>query len=355
MSKKSLFNTLEFKVKIPIIIVLVIFISFFSVYFYLDFYAKGLIIPLDVEDEFYSQKFDTREKKIFLIGSSYVARINGTTVQTEIDKLGYDNYVFYNLGISGDSVIKRQKSIDKVIASKPEIVIYGVSLPDFGYTLEKTKSKLNPTEQTQETLKNTDTHVLLDPKQTIENWVLSESFFDSLTTLPNPKLVTLTLLKKTTDNEKIVLYPKYADKPFYKGPKIATTITSDTQLIKYASQYEFHDLSEDIRIHDKIDTLRNIISKFQNNQIKVVLYVIPFSQYHLEKIPPEKIQEFYSKLDSFSKENSVKVYNHLETFQDKKIWSYFDHVAIHPNSHKFNLEFAKIVQEEVKENVIHHT
>jgi len=337
-------------VKNLVVLGLSLLVAFFGLYSVLYFYGNGLIIPISAENEFYLQKFDPSEKKVFLIGNSFAARLNGTIIQSEIDALGYDNHVFYNLGMSADTPAKRQGSLDYIIISKPEIVFYAVSMDDLGFALQKTTIKNIPTAQREEPLGNTNEEQFFDPATLAENFIASQPFLNSFTKLPNPKLVSLTLLKTITDGyEEIVLYPKYSDKPFYRGTKDATIIKSDEELMKDFPKHEIRDLSGYKINKEKMRGLENIITTLQQNQIKIVFYVPPFSKIFLDRGSDQVKQEFYSKLDSLSKEYSVKVYNFLEEYQDMKIWSKSNHVAIHPNSDIVSQDFAKVVLEEIRD------
>ena len=103
-------------------------------YFVNDWYRMNFELK-KWEDLFYSQNFDPNQKKIYLIGSSQVHRINATYVQNYISQTEKDFKIF-NLGIAGDQPTKRDDSLQKMIGTNPVMVVYGLTFRDFESTVK---------------------------------------------------------------------------------------------------------------------------------------------------------------------------------------------------------------------------
>lgn len=84
---------------------------------------KGIINIYD----FYDQKVGKNESAVFFIGSSIVRDSIYPYEINSIVKKKYPNITAYNLGLSGSIPIERALEIQKIIDSKPSLVVYGIT------------------------------------------------------------------------------------------------------------------------------------------------------------------------------------------------------------------------------------
>ena len=113
--------------------VLGVLISFIMAFLFLvlilnNFHGENY---LSIEEQiFYSQNFNQNEKKIFILGASPVNAINSNIVNSILHDTNI-NFKTYNLGKGSDDPDKRIDSLDLIIDSKPELVLYGIGYRDF--------------------------------------------------------------------------------------------------------------------------------------------------------------------------------------------------------------------------------
>ena len=79
--------------------------------------------------EFYSN-LNSDKKQIFILGSSQVVAVNATHIDNYLSKSGYD-YNIYNLATISDTPKLRLQTLDMIISSNPEIILYGIGPRDF--------------------------------------------------------------------------------------------------------------------------------------------------------------------------------------------------------------------------------
>jgi len=320
-------------------------ISFFILFSHLTLYVDGT-------DKFYYQVFDEDEKKIFLIGSSFAGRINGTLVNEQISENSLDNYRFYNLAKHYDNPIKVKNSIENILYANPEIVFYSVPIGLLGYDQDRINLQTNPDKNIIFENDYKESLQIFDIRQKFQQLLGKTNFFNVFFDLPNPKILSLTIIKKifTNDLKSTKLYPKYEDKPFFSPTSQAVEIMPNKLLKESAALNKISDKSETQYTKTNIKALKEIFDTLQNNNIKVVIIVPPHSKFYLEKYPDHMIQDFNSKLEAIGNEKSIKIYNLLDDYAEQEIWSNFNHVAINPKSMVYSKDVASIVIEEIKEN-----
>ena len=108
--------------------VIISFGLFFAVYYVADVDGylqdnKGIINLYD----FYDQKVGEYENAVFFIGSSIVRDSIYSYEINNLVKKKYPNITAYNLGLSGSLPIDRTLEIQKIIDSKPSLVIFGIT------------------------------------------------------------------------------------------------------------------------------------------------------------------------------------------------------------------------------------
>ncbi len=307
---------------------------------------------LTLESVFFSKKFEPNEKRIFILGSSESKAVNTTQVQEYL--LNHNsNYSVYNLAAAADLPESRFKnnSLDMIIASKPDIVVYGISYRDFMDPLPDIQSLNKP---------NTP---LPDPSKFFAELYLQlkTSLNYNLEVLDNPKLVTLSVIKSegrkflgiknpasgdNSDPETVIPYPHALFKT-----NLADRTTRSDQLLKnyfFVHGATFNGIS-DPNINSQIITFEKIIDKLQENNIKVIVFTTPKSKYYLNVMPSSEKEHFDSILKDISNKHHVKIYYSLwDKYKDMVIWNDPTHVAINHDGLVYGTDIAKIILNETR-------
>ena len=101
--------------------------------------TNGRVATNVVEYDFYNQKIsesDGTELNVYFFGSSIIQNsIAPSEINNILSECGYDNIRAYDLGLSGDRPESRLLQLDKVIESKPALVVYGISYITLTYEI----------------------------------------------------------------------------------------------------------------------------------------------------------------------------------------------------------------------------
>jgi hypothetical protein len=197
-------------------------ISIMILYFISDWY---LLNYKTLHSNFYLNLENVDENRIFLIGSSHVGTINQTNVQQILFKNG-KNFHVYNLQESADHPVDRLKWIDKIIDSKPDLVVYGIDIRNFRTLNVDVKSpQISSFPSIQQiTVKIQEIF--------IENYYLSTSKIP-ISNFENPKLITLKIF-----DDKIKLFAN-------DQKKIDDTLAKKKDHTKILSLEELNDLKNE--------------------------------------------------------------------------------------------------------------
>ena len=326
--------------KTTLIIFFVLTITFTLLFFYVN--AFGSVVKkdrTDLENKFYSQ-LDHDKKKVFLVGSSHVARLNETYIQEYLFKNNKD-YEVYNLASPAETPKERLPFIDAMIAAKPDIVVYGVGYRDFLDAVSEFDATKPPT-------------ILPDPSQDFKYGMISfERFLNyDFDNFRSPQLVFRYLVRdhfdfnKKPDNQ-ISIYTK--TRPFFAFHGSEGIILNDTQLQKIEEGVTFkfntmvpYDKSESIY------SFKQIITKLKENNIKVIVFSTPHTKYYTDKVPPEIRNQFDLTLQKISQEEEVPVYLLRDKYVDLPIWNDNHHIAANPKALIFSQDIAKIILNETR-------
>jgi len=291
----------------------VVFSSFFLFYFF---------NPFDYNDnhEFYSREFPSENKKIIILGSSYLGQLNTTMINETVP----ENYSVYNLAIAGDWPSKRLKVLEPTISLEPDIVLIGIVNYYFVKPLDIEKPLPAPS-------------------------YYFKKFIEFLNVdRINPKEITIVVLKNIlgsfsdlTESKKYTLkeFQIKQETPFY---------TINTREIKnFTSNEKTYD--KQLILHEReIESLKEIIIKLKENDIKVVLIKVPYSRVALDQIP-ENFKEAYDKLSSqMSEEFNVPIYDLTYKYADLPIWFQDGHVAYKKDAIIFSQDVAEIILGEIE-------
>jgi hypothetical protein len=285
------------------------------------------------EREFFTQEFDPKINKIFLIGSSHVGMLNTTLINEKI-QTDYSNYHVYNLAYSGDVPDERIKTINKIISLKPRIVLYGISYRDF------------ESQNTNQILPNT--YDLIDYIQT-KNFAFQ---FD----IPNPKLTTLTMVHDYTKSHKLSSRESgviFADTPFFQYLPSYDQISTSNQLEEMIPLAHFESVHLDPPSKNKeVIALQEMIDLLHKNNIKIVIFTTPHQKFFVDGVPQTQKEIFNSILQYLNANSNVKIYDLTDKYADLPIWLNIEHVAYNPASSIYSNDIANIILNESENHVI---
>src|SRR6185312_16649385 len=312
-------------------------IAFCLFYIVLNYLSHGANI---YEKNFYSELAQSSGDKIFLIGSSYVGQLNASYIEKILDE-NHENYLVYNLANRADKPIDRIWSIDDIISAKPKFVFYGIGFRDFEtYDSSDVVNEMSHGKYSDE--------LLPSPKPVLENFfnykllgfgmnesprlLVLSSLEQSFNKEPFPvsEQILYNIWKQRADlqkefpevkegnyenlkrwamdtgwNENAQLYPltphgkspiwaqnnnsivsisqSESHSPFYVYSGAMWTLENETSAKNWMSTGYFKGFSVQSE-QENTDALENMISKFQQNNIKVVLFSAPYSKYYVDNI-----------------------------------------------------------------------
>lgn len=313
--------------------VLGVLISFIMAFLFLvlilnNFHGENY---LSIEEQiFYSQNFNQNEKKIFILGASPVNAINSNIVNSILHDTNI-NFKTYNLGKGSDDPDKRIDSLDLIIDSKPELVLYGIGYRDFQAKISA--DRISETTKTKSILPN--------PHDFFEEYILAKlKFYDlELDYIKNPKLSTLQMIqsfniKKISDDPTPSNLILDEDHPLRTPEQVQNVYIkkSDEHLYddaeKWKSNIERYGIEPNYKNRYSI-SLYSIIDKLQENNIKIILFTFPHHKYLLENVPYEEEEKFLEIVYDIKKEFNIPVRMFHEEYSDKENWS--DLIHIHYN------------------------
>ena len=277
--------------------------------------------------EFFTQEFEPDKKIILLLGSSNVGQLNVAKIN-EIVSSQHTDYEIFNLAYNADTPKVRFNSIEETISLKPKYVFYGVSFIDFR----------SPTEK-ENIFDIKFSFAQLLPNNTIEKF--------------NPKFNTIEKIKETFVSTDLFPPPRkffsIPNTPFFEYNEDSTTILTEEELKRglplsgvYASEIN---LTDD---HQEVQHFEKIISEFQKNNIKVVIFTTPVHNLYYNTLSDSVKDDFNKLLERISKDYDVKIYDFSNEFGDMDIYWDLIHVSYNEKSLVYSESAAKIILKEIE-------
>lgn len=277
--------------------------------------------------EFFTQEFEPDKKIILLLGSSNVGQLNVAKIN-EIVSSQHTDYEIFNLAYNADTPKIRFNSIEETISLKPKYVFYGVSFIDFR----------SPTEK-ENIFDIKFSFAQLLPNNTIEKF--------------NPKFNTIEKIKETFVSTDLFPPPRkffsVPNTPFFEYNEDSTTILTEDELKRglplsgvYASEIN---LTDD---HQEVQHFEKIISEFQKNNIKVVIFTTPVHNLYYNALSDSVKDDFNKLLERISNDYDVKIYDFSNEFGDMDIYWDLIHVSYNEKSLVYSESVAKIILKEIE-------
>ena len=290
------------------------------------------------QNKFYHQIFTKDEKRAYVIGSSHSGHLNETYIQkTYVDP--DSNYKIYNLARGSDTPKVRIQYIDDIIQSNPEIVFYGVGYRDFFNEVKKNKITESvpflpdPSYYFKEIVTATKELIGIESEGLESPQIIMRYFIHSLFKEGDKEYNSTEIFSTST-------------KPFYSYNPNQKIIQNNNELkeslkenpIKLDSQNKNH----------QIVALKEMLTKLKENNIDVVLFTTPHSKYYIDSLEESNKQDFDLILKNISDEISVPLYNFHYKYHDENIWYDNQHIVFGGAEIKYNQDFGKIIQQEIK-------
>ena len=318
---------------ILISILLALTFSFLIFYTFHEFFPVQKVS--DVKDHpFFVENKNSDSEKILLLGGSGPAQLNSTMINQLLNK-NYENHVFYNLAYNADTPKQRYKSINETIMLKPELVLYGITYFDLNgfYWINTIKNPqplptigLNPAAL----LAYDDPFLEINPKETTLNFI-RESFSDT------------------------GLFPEKANRfqlensPFSFFDQYQTIIADDNDLKKISSDQVKRMVKQDESVKkEKMGYLKENIKLLQNNDAKVIIFILPQQKYFFDLVPEDDKAIFYAGVEEIKNELNVKIYDLSDDYAALNIWMDHNHVAYNKKSMIFSDDIYKIIIKEMR-------
>jgi len=306
--------------------------SFLIFYTFHEFFPTQKVS--DIKDHpFFAENKNSDSKKILLLGGSGAAQLDSTMINQLLSK-DYENHIFYNLAYNADTPKQRYKSINETIMLKPQLVLYGITYFDLnGFYWVSTEKNTQPLPNIEfnpaALLSYDDPFLEINPKETTLNFI-RESFGDT------------------------GFFPEKADRfqlenaPFSFFDEYQTIIADDNDLKKIrAESVKTHVNQNEAITKEQVRHLKEIIELLQNNDIKVIIFVLPQQKYFLDLIPEDDKAIFYASLEEIKSEFNVKIYDLSDDYADLNIWMDHNHVAYNKKSMIFSDDIYKIISKEM--------
>jgi len=295
------------------------------------FYQEQEIALIENEQNYYSS-IQEIDHKIFLVGGSHISAINPFFIE---EFLGENNeeYEVFNLSKMANRPLREIKNIDLLISAKPEIVVYGISARDFA----KIQSINTPVV--------TSNLPLPDPSLFFKDW-LNVQNSELLILQPDfsPKLITLKEIRGITVNSQ-----DYIKAPFFRFDyKRDFNVMSDKELKLQAVGDAKPVEIEPIDKSKDLSSLKIIITKLQENNIKVILFTTPQHKYFYDLVATSEKQAFEKIILDLEKSNNLDVYRFTEKYSDLEIWRNPTHIVVSKSASIFSDDVANLILEELK-------
>lgn len=286
------------------------------------------------QNNFFQETFPSNKNKIFLVGSSHIGHLNMDYINKKINS-EYPNYNVYNLAINSDHPKSRYNNIEELISLNPSLVFYGISFRDF-------ESKFQSSSTENFSIENLVPNLQQSTKETY-------SKFD----LPNPQLITKKIIRTILDETGIQKAPVYdiqpQNTPFFSLGSQQTIILDDLELERLSPFLIPEPSTLNINIENNEDEyyLRQIISKLQENNIKVILFTTPLSKAYLNSLNHDAENNFNDILDSIENDFDLVIYDFTDKYSELQVWTNPDHIAYNDKSMQFSEDIKSIIQKEI--------
>src|SRR5690349_11656817 len=120
-------------IKTSITASLALLISFALLFTYLNLYGNVSTSNVN-NDKLSFASTDLGEKRVFLLGSSYVERLNSTYIKQYLSENGLQQFQVYDIAKNGAGNPSQQiQFLNSIISAHPTVLVYGLGFRELGY------------------------------------------------------------------------------------------------------------------------------------------------------------------------------------------------------------------------------
>jgi len=288
---------------------------------------------IEIQKKFFLKDFEINEKRIFILGSSYTQALNTTQIDLKI-KSQCQNCQVYNLSIQGDSIEKRSQVIDSIIAAKPEMIIYGISEGDFANSINSEF--------------NISNSILPNLQDIIYSEINPLQYFKFLEIPSSPKDKTWNVIRQINKDESInTRFNPFPNSPFLKILKANSIIVSELELKSLTTNIQPMGSINEAEKNITLKNLKQMIKDFQNNDIKISLFIVPHHNY-LTSIETTEFKKSFEMIKE-NLENTTKINIHPRTnsYSEMQIWHDLHHIAVNDKTLIYSDDISKIILKEL--------
>lgn len=325
-------------------------VSFAMLFAYLDLYSPGN--TANASNENISPDI-SNEKRVLLIGSSYVERLNATYIKQYLSENGLQQFQVYNIAKNGAGNPSQQSAfLEQMVSAHPTAVVYGLGFRELGYlqytdSVPKCASVATGYGANQTSFSTPDVQ---DAIAYVQKMMPGQTSYFS--NIADPKHVTVDLLKSHFEENSSssgvgnststsILGENFVEK---RDPQFINIKNLDE--VNKPLDYVVRVCPDDM--NNEMTKLSEMVSVFKKNNIKVILFVPPFASSYLNAVGTAGTTQFLSALENFSNTNGLQLYDLHDRYVDLNIWADPQHVAQNPQVIVYSNDVAQIILKELK-------
>lgn len=315
----------------------IILISGFSIFFFTIQSSKQI---LEGEIFFLHQSFlsqlDLDTDKIFIIGTSHINAIDPNLIQEQLSNMNY-NFDVYNLSLGGRGQLEAKlKTIDLIIDAKPEIIIFGISGDDFANT-RKADIKLETPNSIFPNLQESFNHILVD------------SFLEKYDFLQSPRFFLMTALSvkfNSFNAEETPIISQNNKMPFFIPSEKNYQVMKNIDIRNNFDRKAYH--TSPLKDNTKLIVFKNALEKFEENNIKVIIFTTPYNEVYFETYTGYDKKPFDEIIENISNEFDLEIHILTEKYSKLEIWKDYQHIALGAPSEIYTEDITKIIIDEIQ-------
>jgi uncharacterized protein YjbI with pentapeptide repeats len=330
---------------------LILAISFSAIFAYLTVFDVYASQTFGVDGNF--DGVDFTKKKILVLGASSVDVLNFTRIDEDLAENGWVDYEVFNLTEDGDRPTKRIAQIDELLKIKPDLVLYGLGMREFGYdTFSPGLTKCLPLNYdafwdirkeipTKPILADTIIVIDFEPLALMKN-LIQDNVESLLPEFVEPKFATISFLNNVIYQKEIksesFLNKNYTELKKQGGVK---EIISNERLEKKLNGMVLG-YCNDVN-SEELNSLKEILDAFKENSMDVRVFVAPYSGAYLDVMSDLVIRHYFVGLYKTTSSSNVELYSFLDRYADMEIFHDATHVAANQESLAYSKDFALFV------------
>jgi hypothetical protein len=97
-----------------------------------------------------------------------------------------------------------------------------------------------------------------------------------------------------------------------------------------------------------LSSLKIIITKLQENNIKIILFTTPQHKYFYDLVATSEKQAFKKIIIELEKSSNLEIYRFTEKYSDLEIWRNPTHIVVSKSASIFSDDIANLILEELR-------